>query len=77
MKKKVNGKKTRSARASMRPAYDFSKGLRGVTAARASGSNVFLVDPEVLDVFPDGRAINEALRALAPMIRHRRRRRTA
>lgn len=54
--------------------YDFSDAVRGVTAARyAQGANVVVIDPEVLDVFPDGPAVNEALRALAPVIRHRRR----
>ena len=58
----------------MRPEYDFSGALRGVTAARyAEGTNVVVVAPEVLDVFPDGESVNEALRALAPVIRHRRR----
>jgi hypothetical protein len=54
----------------MRDEYDFSNAQRGVTAARyAEGANVVVIDPEVLDVFPDGNAINEALRALAPVIR--------
>jgi hypothetical protein len=62
----------------MRREYDFSKGVRGVTAARyAEGANVVVVDPEVLDVFPDGTAVNEALRALAPVIRKQRKRRSA
>jgi hypothetical protein len=62
----------------MRREYDFSKGVRGVTAARyAEGTNVIVVDPEVLDVFPDGAAVNEALRALAPVIRNQRKRRSA
>jgi hypothetical protein len=59
-------------RDTMRPEYDFSGGVRGVTAARcAKGTNVVIVDPEVLDVFPDGPAVNEALRALAPLMRRR------
>ena len=59
----------------MRPEYDFSDGVRGATAARyAAGANVVLVDPDVLDVFPDGVSVNDALRALAPVIRQRRRR---
>jgi hypothetical protein len=50
----------------MRPEYDFSKGVRGVTAARyAEGTNVVLLDPDVAQVFPDSRAVNEALRTLA------------
>ena len=57
----------------MRPEYDFSGAVRGITAARyAKGANVVVVDPEVLDVFPDGAAVNEALRALAPVLRRRR-----
>ncbi len=61
-------------RDTMRPEYDFSDGVRGVTAARyAQGANVVVIDPDVLDVFPDGPSVNEALRALAPVIRHRRR----
>jgi hypothetical protein len=56
----------------MRPEYDFSKGVRGATAARyAEGTNVVVIDPDVLDVFPDASSVNEALRALAPVIRHR------
>lgn len=57
----------------MRPEYDFSDAVRGVTAARYErGANVVVIDPDVLDVFPDGPSVNEALRALAPVIRHRR-----
>ena len=59
----------------MRPEYDFSSGVRGVTAAQyAQGTNVVVIDPKVLDVFPDGKSVNETLRALAPVIRQRRRR---
>lgn len=64
-------------RDTMRPEYDFSDAVRGVTAARyAQGTNVVVIDPDVLDVFPDGLSVNEALRALAPVIRHRRRARS-
>ena len=59
-------------RDTMRPEYDFSGAVRGVTAARyAKGTNVVVVDPEVLDVFPNSGAVNEALRALAPILRRR------
>jgi hypothetical protein len=58
----------------LRPEYDFSEAVRGVTAARyAEGANVVVIDPDVLDVFPDGSAVNQALRALAPVIRQSRR----
>ena len=57
----------------MRPEYDFSRGQRGVTARRyAQGANLVVISPDVLDVFPDGVAVNEALRALAPVLRRRR-----
>ena len=60
-------------RDSMRPEYDFSEAVRGVTAARnAQGANIVVIDPEVLDVFPDGATVNEALRALAPVLRQQR-----
>lgn len=54
----------------MRPEYDFSGGKRGVTAKRfEQGANLAIIAPEVLDVFPDSEAVNEALRALAPVVR--------
>lgn len=57
----------------IRAEYDFSGGVRGVTVARyRQGSNVVVVDPDVLDVFPDSQAVNDALRALAGVIRQGR-----
>ena len=54
----------------MRPEYDFSTAARGVTAKRyAEGSNIILLDPDVAEVFPDARAVNEALRTLARLSR--------
>jgi hypothetical protein len=65
---------TAADRDTLRPEYDFSRAVRGVTAARyAEGANVVVIDPEVLDVFPDGAAVNEALKALATVIRRGRR----
>jgi len=66
----------------MRPEYDFSKAVRGVTAARyAEGTNVVLLDPDVAKIFPDTRAVNEALRTMARVtretLRQRPRKRTA
>jgi hypothetical protein len=58
----------------MRPEYDFSKGVRGVTAARyREGTNIIVLDPSLIDVFPDSDAVNETLRALAPVLRRRKR----
>lgn len=72
MKKDLAGSQSADAD-TLRPEYDFSEGRRGVTAHRyAEGANVVAISPEVLDVFPDGAAVNEALRALAPILRRRR-----
>lgn len=73
MKKKASQKKPDPDRDTMRPEYDFSGAARGVTAVRyAQGTNVVVIDPDVLDVFPDGESVNTALRALAPVFRQRR-----
>lgn len=54
----------------MRSEYDFSNAVRGVTAARyAQGTNVVLLEPDVAQLFPDSRAVNEALRTLARLAR--------
>lgn len=65
---------TRDAdRDTMRREYDFTGALRGATVARyAQGANVVVIDPKVMDVFPDSASVNEALRALAALIRRRR-----
>ena len=66
----------------MRPEYDFSKAVRGVTAARyAEGTNLVLHDPDVAEIFPNARAVNEALRTISRLTgkasRQRPRKRTA
>ena len=49
-------------RDTMRPEYDFSEAVRGVTAARyAQGANIVVIDPEVLDVFPDGATVQQGI----------------
>lgn len=74
MKKSVSRKGRAADRGTIRPEYDFSRAVRGVTAARyAQGTNVVVIDPDVLDVFPTSASVNEALRALAPVLRHKRR----
>ena len=73
MKKKVNPQNHSHDRDTLRPEYDFSRAVRGVTAARyAQGANIAIIAPEVLDVFPDSASVNEALSALAPVLRRRR-----
>jgi len=54
-----------SKRREMRPEYDFSRGVRGKYAARhAEGTNVVLLSPDVMRVFPDSKSVNDALRLL-------------
>lgn len=52
--------------------YDFSGGVRGKYAERYSeGTNVVVLDPDVVEYFPDGEAVNNALRGLVEIIRGR------
>jgi hypothetical protein len=52
----------------LRPEYDLSKlkgGVRGKYYDRASAGTTFvLLEPDVAEAFPDGRTVNQALRAL-------------
>lgn len=72
--KKQPGKGALAAdRDTMRAEYEFSDATRGATVARyREGANIVAIDPDVMDVFPDAASINDALRALAPMLRARR-----
>jgi len=71
-------KKPRSKRASrvdpddILPEYDFSKGRRNPYAARMAGGRIVVLEPDVAKVFPNASAVNEALRALAGIIRDHR-----
>ena len=68
--KTTKARKSAADADTMRPEYDFSNAVRGVTAARyAQGTNVVLLEPDVADLFPDSRAVNEALRTLARLAR--------
>jgi hypothetical protein len=52
-------------RTEMKTEYDFSSGIRGKYAKQyQQGNNVVLIDPELLEAFPDSKAVNDALRAL-------------
>ena len=54
--------------------YDFSQGVVGKYAKQyAEGTNIVLLDPDVAKVFPDSEAVNQALRAIAQIIRQRSR----
>jgi hypothetical protein len=49
----------------MRSEYDFSGGIRGKYVDRyRAGTNVVLLDPDLVEAFPDSKSVNDALRAL-------------
>jgi len=50
--------------------YDFSKGIRGKYVERLrDGSNMVKLDEDVAAIFPTEKAVNDALRSLAKIIR--------
>jgi hypothetical protein len=50
---------------SPRPNLDFSKGERGKYYDRMkAGTNLAIIDPDLLDTFLDSASVNEALRGL-------------
>jgi len=72
---KTSSSKKRTADAdTMRSEYDSSNAVRGVTAPRyAQGTNVVRLDPDIAELFPDSRAVNEALRTFVRLARGTRR----
>ena len=63
----------KSTEAEMRDAYDFSGGVRGKYARRyAQGTNVVVLEPDVAKAFPNAKAVNRSLRALAGIIREQK-----
>lgn len=61
------------SKGAMRAAYDFSKGVRGKHSTRyAAGTNVVVIEPDVAAEFPTAKEVNEALRAVAQLLRRRR-----
>lgn len=58
----------------LRPEYDFSelsKAVRGKYAKQyQKGTNLVLLDQDVAEVFPDERAVNEALRLLMTLAKN-------
>ncbi len=63
-------KKPRLKDDEMLPEYDFSGGVRGKYAKRyAEGTNVVVLDPDVAQVFPNAKSVNDVLRAIAAVVR--------
>jgi hypothetical protein len=57
--------------------YDFSGGIRGKYAQRyEKGTNVVVIDPDIVRYFPDHDTVNESLRSLVPIIKMQKGNRT-
>ena len=68
-KKKRSTRQRPVPRDDILPEYDFTRGRPNPYAERyAAGENLVKLDPDVAAVFPDARAVNHALRALAGII---------
>jgi hypothetical protein len=73
--KKRNSRKGTEEKDTLRPEYDFSKGVRGKHAAKyAEGTNVIVLEPDVARDFPTAEEVNETLRAVSKMLRQHRKR---
>lgn len=58
----------------MRAEYDFSRGVRGKYAGRATRkATVVLLEPDVAQVFKTSESVNSALRALVAIARPKKR----
>ena len=53
-----------------RPELDFSKGVHGKYAQAArEGSNIVMMDDDLLDTFPNAASVNDVLRQLKQLAR--------
>lgn len=53
--------------------YDFSKGIQGKYAKRyAEGTNVIVIEPDIVKFFPDHDSVNQALRSLSEIIKQQK-----
>jgi len=64
----ITGKRVKKNSDTLRAEYDLSalgRGVRGKYFRRAtSGTNLVLIDPDLVRAFPNGKAVNDALRTL-------------
>jgi hypothetical protein len=66
-------RKPKSKDPEMLAEYDFSNGVRGKYYKRyMEATNVVVLDPDVARVFRNTKQVNEALRALAEIIKQHR-----
>jgi hypothetical protein len=74
MKKKTSRIKTDD----VRPEYNFQGGVRGKHYAQyQQGTNFVLIEPDLMEVFTDAAAVNQALRQYVRQTQSSRRRGTA
>ncbi len=74
MKKQTRRKLSRDED-TMRPEYNFSKGVRGKHAARyAEGTNVVVLEADVAREFRTTEQVNETLRAVSKLLQQHRKR---
>ena len=73
--KKQSRRRRSEEKDTLRPEYDFSKGVRGKHATKyAAGTNVVVLEPDVARDFRTAKEVNETLRAVSKMLqRHRKR----
>lgn len=54
--------------------YDFSAGVQGKYSKRYSeGTNVVVIEPDIVKFFPDHDSVNQALRSLSEIIKEQKR----
>lgn len=62
----------------MRPEYDFSNARPNKYAAKyAEGTNIVLIESDLIEFFPDSESVNKALRALVSIFPKSKSRRKA
>ncbi len=73
----MKDKKTKQETDDLRPEYnfDYSKAVRGKYYQRLlkEGSNVIILDPDIVKAFHDSASVNEALRSLLEITRSTKR----
>ncbi len=70
MKSKSNKKENKGE---MLEEYDFGEGVRDKCARQyAEGTNIVVIEPDLIEFFPDQASVNEALRGLAAIIKRQK-----
>jgi len=73
--KKQSRRRRSEEKDTLRPEYDFSKGVRGKHATKyAAGTNVVVLQPDVARDFRTAKEVNETLRPVSKMLQQHRKR---